>query len=78
MNFNKLKGFMMIHGDTAEALADAMGIHVVSLYNKMRNRNQQFTLRELDFITKRYNLTPKDLYEIFFREEGDVIDENNG
>ena len=68
MNELLLKVFMREHGDTQETLAQALNIHPHTLYMKMResNRKQQFTQEEINFITKRYNLTPENVVKIFF------------
>ena len=68
MNELLLKVFMREHGDTQETLAQALNIHSHTLYMKMResNRKQQFTQEEINFITKRYNLTPENVVKIFF------------
>lgn len=68
MNELLLKVFMRENKDTQETLAEALGIHPHTLYMKMResNRKQQFTQEEINFITKRYNLSPENVVKIFF------------
>lgn len=71
MNEMFLKGFMRKHGDTMDALAEALKIHPHTLYMKMREqgeRKQQFTQSEIQVIVKRYNLTPEDVMRVFFDE----------
>lgn len=58
------------NGDSLDSLAKAMGLHPHTLYMKSRSGDskQQFTQREIAFITKRYNLTPDDVVKIFFAD----------
>lgn len=57
------------HGDNWTTLANAMGLHPHTLYLKRKEAGynpQQFTQSEIQFIAKRYNLTPEDICKIFF------------
>lgn len=67
MNLNALKSVMALHGDTNKSLADAMGISQQRLSAKRNEkRGAEFSQGEIAFIKERYNLTPKEIDNIFF------------
>ena len=67
MNPNKLKSVMVLHGDTQEVLADAIGMSRVTLARKIHGTDgAQFLQKEIQAIKERYNLTAEDVDDIFF------------
>lgn len=82
MNVNKLRGLMMIHGDTAADLADALGMSRQSFYNKTgflsANRLSEFNRNEIQVIIDRYDLSTEDIMDIFFKKGDDADETNNG
>lgn len=66
LNSRKLKAVMVEHGDRQQDLAKYLGISENALSNKITRKND-FVLREVKNIIKRYNLTAVDIEEIFFK-----------
>lgn len=52
---------------TISDLADAIGIHAVTLRRKINN-HRQFTIDEVNAIRKALNLTWQDVVDIFFND----------
>ena len=66
----KLKSHMTAHHDRQAELAAALGVSRQTVNNKLNNwKGSQFNTQEIAIIIKRYNLMPKDLFEIFFADE---------
>jgi hypothetical protein len=55
---------MILKGDTQESLAKALGIARPSLNIKINNKGV-FKLSEINIISKRYDLTPDEVTEMF-------------
>lgn len=67
MNKKKLRAKMMEFGDTAEKLAEILGIHRSSLSAKMNGyRGAEFNQTEIKTIAKRYKMTDTEIVAIFF------------
>ena len=67
MNRLLLKWHMAANKEDATTLAQALGIHVNTLYNKMsENCEDKFTQDEIHLIFKRYKLSNDELVRIFF------------
>lgn len=67
MNANELRAQIARHGDTAKALAQALGMAEATLSCKLNGRrNQCFTQFEIQTIIDRYSLTAEDVMLIFF------------
>ena len=72
---SKLKARMIEKGITQQQLAELMGITYQSISLKM-NRKKEFKHTEIYVIVKVLDLTPFDIYDIFFSENSiysDVI-----
>ena len=65
MNKNELRAQMARHGDNSVSLAEALGISVTSISEKI-NGKRDFTQSEISIIKQRYNLTPDETDVIFF------------
>jgi hypothetical protein len=63
-NTKELRAQMARYGDTGQSLADAMNV-ALSTISKKINNEREFTQKEIDFIKRRYNLTPDDVDLIF-------------
>lgn len=68
MNKNLLKSKMVLHEDTGETLAKALGISGVSFSSKLNENGSQFLQGEIRKIKERYNLTPEEVDAIFFAD----------
>lgn len=69
MNAKLLKSVMLLHGDTAAALAEFIGISAQSLYNKINENGTEFKQGEIAKIKDRYNLDSDMVDRIFFANE---------
>ena len=66
MNKTALKSIMVLHNDTNKDLAKCLGISEQSFSNKINENGTEFKQGEIAIITKRYNLTPEQVKDIFF------------
>lgn len=62
---NKLRAKMALHGFTDYELADAIGLSRQSMSYKI-NGKRDFTVREIDLISKTLELSLEERDEIFF------------
>lgn len=70
MNKNLLKAHMAKFGDTQLDLANAMGLSLSRLNAKINGTGgAEFTQGEISFISLRYNLSSKEIYNVFFDEK---------
>ncbi|MGB4018175.1 MAG: helix-turn-helix transcriptional regulator [Syntrophomonadaceae bacterium] len=68
VNINKLKGKIVENGLTIEKLADNIGIDRSTLYRKINNNGETFTIKEADLILNALNLTAEEAKAIFFSQ----------
>jgi transcriptional regulator with XRE-family HTH domain len=68
VNINKLKGKIVENGLTIEKLADNIGIDRSTLYRKINNKGETFTIKEADLILNALNLTAEEAKAIFFSQ----------
>jgi DNA-binding phage protein len=68
VNINKLKGKIVENGLNTEKLADNIGIDRSTLYRKINNNGETFTIKEADLIVKALNLTAEEAKAIFFSQ----------
>ena len=67
LNKAMLQSQMVLHGDTQGTLAKAVGISQSRMNAKINGwQSAEFTQAEIAVISKRYNLSPKELNAIFF------------
>lgn len=69
-NMMKLKGVMVEKGMTQEKLAELIGMDRSTLIRKMKNEGLQFTVEDVQNITKALNLKPEEVLAIFYRKCG--------
>ena len=67
-NKQKLRGAMLLHGDTMNDLAEALGIAYQTLSMKMNANGSEFTQGEIAVIRERYKLSDEQVIQIFFEE----------
>ena len=67
MNTSGIKSMIAKHGETQGTLADVLGM-TPAAFSKRVNGKQDFWLREVNQIRKRYKLSPEETVEIFFEE----------
>lgn len=68
VNVNKLRGAVVEHGFTMESLANSIGMDRATLYRKIANNGENFTLKEVDGIVRALSLTPDEGMRIFFAQ----------
>lgn len=66
MNSRMLRSVMVLHGDTNNALAEALGITPQSLSDKINERGTEFKQGEIAKIRDRYDLSADQVEQIFF------------
>ena len=67
MDAKKLKSKMVLNGDNGGDLAEYLDISRTTLSSKINETNgAQFTQGEISKIKERYNLTGKEIDDIFF------------
>ena len=66
VNINKLKGKVVEQGMTIEELARKIGVNKSTLYRKIRNKGETFTIKEANLICKALNLSGQEATAIFF------------
>lgn len=67
MNKELLKQAMSAHGDLNKDLALAIGMSVPN-FSTIWNGRGEFSLKYIRLISKRYTLTPQQIYDIFIKE----------
>lgn len=65
MNTNELKAVMKRNEDTQEKLAEALGLQVSGVSQRIRGV-VEFRRSEINIIRERYNLSPEETMKIFF------------
>ena len=65
MNTNELKAVMKLNEDTQERLAEALGLQVSGVSERIRGKIE-FRRSEINLIRERYHLSPEDTMRIFF------------
>ena len=68
INVCLLRSKIVLHDDTNDELASALGIHRATFYKKL-NGNSEFVASEIIAIKERYNLTVQEVQDIFFANE---------
>ena len=70
MNKNLLISKMKLFGDTQKTLAEALGISLTRLNEKINGSNgAEFRMREITLIKIRYDLTAEEVDLIFFTKK---------
>ncbi|MGJ0847473.1 helix-turn-helix domain-containing protein [Tissierella praeacuta] len=68
VNINKLKGKIVEKGLTIEKLAEKIGVDKSTLYRKIGNEGEAFTIKEANLICEILELNGKEATEIFFSQ----------
>lgn len=66
LNKNKLESQMKLFGDTAGDLAKFIGITRTTFSYKINEKNTEFTQSEIAKIKEKYNLSARQVDDIFF------------
>lgn len=70
MNTARMRSIMVLHGDTNAVLASVVGVSPQTFSVKINERNgAEFTQGEMSKIKERYNLSPEEMDDIFFKEK---------
>lgn len=75
MNIRLLKSKMVLADDTTTELAEYLGQSRQNVHNKLIGLTA-FSLQDVSAISKRYNLTNAEIYEIFIKrgDESEQVD----
>lgn len=68
VNVNKLKGKIIEKGFSIEKVAQAINIDVSTLYRKLKNDGEKFTIKEADQIVNFLLLDSTEATSIFFSQ----------
>jgi len=68
VNINKLKGKIVEKGFTVSELADKIDLNKATLYRKINDNGENFTIKETEKIAIILNLTAKEINDIFFAQ----------
>ena len=68
VNINKLKGKIVENGLATEGLADLINIDRSTLYRKINQKGETFTIKEANLIAKALKLTSEEVNAIFFSQ----------
>lgn len=68
VNINKLKGKIVERGLNVEKLAERIGLDKSTLYRKINNDGETFSIREANLICKELKLSPQEATAIFFSQ----------
>lgn len=67
MDKNLLIYYMKRAEDSTDDLAAALGIHPLTLRDKI-NGKTEFKKSEIEAVIRRYDLTPEEVFKVFFTE----------
>lgn len=68
VNVNKLKAKLVENGINVETMAGKMGIDGATLYRRLSNNGETFTIGEADQISRILSLTKDEVNAIFFSQ----------
>lgn len=68
VNILKLKAKLVENGKNVEYLADTLGVNKTTIYRKLAAGGDDFTIGEVDKISKVMNLSAADINSIFFSQ----------
>lgn len=68
VNVNKLKGKIVEKGMTVEQLARKMGVNKSTIYRKLNNAGETFTIKDANLICSILGLTGQEAAGIFFNQ----------
>lgn len=68
VNINKLKGKIVEQGMNIEELARKIGVDKSTLYRKIHNKGETFTIKEANLICEALSLTGQEATAIFFSD----------
>jgi len=68
VNVNKLKGKIVEKEMTIEKLAKAIGVDKATVYRKLSNSGDSFSIGEADSIVKALSLSASEAQSIFFSQ----------
>ncbi|KZR60427.1 helix-turn-helix domain-containing protein [Pseudobacillus badius] len=68
VNVNKLKGKIVEKGLTIGLLAKKIGVDRSTLYRKISNNGESFTIKDANLICQALDLTPREATDIFFTQ----------
>lgn len=68
VNVNKLKAKLIENGFNVETMAKKIGMDKATLYRRLSNNGESFTIGEADAISRELGLTGEEVNAIFFAQ----------
>ena len=68
----RLKEEILDYRINIETMAKRMGMDRATLYRKLKGEVSEFTVSEADRIIKELELSPKELMDIFFKDQSHI------
>ena len=68
VNVNKLKAKLIENGFNVETMAKKIGMDKATLYRRLSNNGESFTIGEADDISRELGLTGEEVNAIFFAQ----------
>lgn len=68
VDVKKLRGKMVEHGISVEELANSMKMDRATLYRRLGNGGENFTIKEADIIVKLLKMSKEEAESIFFSQ----------
>ncbi len=68
INVNKLKGKIVERGMTIKIVAEKMGVNESTIYRKLGNKGETFTIKDANLLFDILKLTPEEATAIFFSQ----------
>ena len=69
VNIARLKGKIVEHGNTQEAVASAIGMDRSTFYRKLKDGGEKFTIGEIHGIVNAVPLSRDEAIDIFFAQQ---------
>lgn len=69
VHVNKLKGKIVENGLRISYVADHIGMDRATLYRRLKEGGEDFTVKEITRLSKLLNLTGEEINDIFFNSE---------
>lgn len=69
MNTEALKTFMETTGISAKQMANVIGVDISTWYRKLQTNGDSFTIREMNTMIRRCNMSTAEAANIFFNEK---------
>lgn len=66
INLKEFKKVLKQKNSSIDKIADELSVNRSTIYRKLQNNGESFTIREINLIANNLNLTQEDILNIFF------------